>query len=87
MGSRRDSYGGIGRGALAGFLAGIFAGIIITILAIIGLALVGWSSGGIQGVLFGGLAGLFVGIIAIILAAFGAIASTIGGLIGGLLTR
>jgi hypothetical protein len=38
--------GGMLKGALAGFLAGIFGGIIITILAVVGLAIVEESQAG-----------------------------------------
>ena len=86
--------GGTLRGMLAGGLVGIFGGIIIIVVTVAGsrvfVGIVSMFSllFGVFGDSLGRLHGLWIlGIAAITLAAFGAIASTIGGFIGGLISK
>lgn len=80
--SEGDCMGRLWLGAFVGFLVRLILEWMFP-----GGHLVGELIGGFVAGLFGGLVGLAAGMLTIIFGAFGAIESTISGLIGGLLAR
>ena len=68
-------------------LTGILGAIAISIIVIVGAALLGGLVNIFAGDIWGAKVGLAVGIIGGVFAALGAVASIVGGVIGGAMTR